>query len=63
MSESYQVIARRYRPKQFSELVGQEHIVRTLTNAIESGRIGHAYLFVGRAEPEKRQSRGFSRKL
>ena len=47
MSESYQVIARRYRPKQFSELVGQEHIVRTLTNAIESGRIGHAYLFVG----------------
>ena len=47
MSQSYQVIARRYRPKQFSELVGQEHIVKTLTNAIESGRIGHAYLFVG----------------
>lgn len=47
MSEAYQVIARRYRPKQFSELVGQEHIVKTLTNAIESGRIGHAYLFVG----------------
>ncbi len=44
---SYQVIARRYRPKQFSELVGQEHIVKTLTNAITSGRIGHAYLFVG----------------
>ncbi|MBQ6535030.1 MAG: DNA polymerase III subunit gamma/tau, partial [Opitutales bacterium] len=47
MSEAYQVIARRYRPKQFSELVGQEHIVRTLSNAITSGRIGHAYLFVG----------------
>ena len=47
MSESYQVIARRYRPRQFSELVGQQHIVKTLTNAIESGRIGHAYLFVG----------------
>ena len=47
MGEAYQVIARRYRPKQFSELVGQEHIVRTLTNAIDSGRIGHAYLFVG----------------
>ena len=47
MSETYQVIARRYRPKQFSELVGQEHIVKTLSNAIESGRIGHAYLFVG----------------
>ncbi len=44
---TYQVIARRYRPKQFSELVGQEHIVKTLTNAISSGRIGHAYLFVG----------------
>lgn len=47
MSQSYQVIARRYRPKQFDELVGQQHIVKTLTNAIESGRIGHAYLFVG----------------
>lgn len=47
MSQSYQVIARRYRPRQFSELVGQEHIVKTLTNAIQSGRIGHAYLFVG----------------
>lgn len=47
MAESYQVIARRYRPKQFSELVGQQHIVKTLTNSIESGRIGHAYLFVG----------------
>ncbi len=47
MSQSYQVIARRYRPKQFSELVGQRHIVKTLSNAIESGRIGHAYLFVG----------------
>lgn len=47
MAEGYQVIARRYRPKQFDELVGQEHIVRTLKNAIESNRIGHAYLFVG----------------
>ncbi len=47
MSQSYQVIARRYRPKQFDELVGQEHIVKTLKNAVESGRIGHAYLFVG----------------
>lgn len=41
------MIARRWRPKQFDELVGQEHIVRTLTNAIESNRIAHAYLFVG----------------
>lgn len=44
---SYQVIARRWRPKQFDEIVGQEHIVRTLKNAIETGRIAHAYLFVG----------------
>jgi DNA polymerase-3 subunit gamma/tau len=47
MSQAYQVIARRWRPKQFSELVGQDHVVRTLGNAIELGRIAHAYLFVG----------------
>ena len=45
--QTYQVIARRWRPKQFSELVGQDHVVRTLGNAIEMGRIAHAYLFVG----------------
>ena len=45
--QAYQVIARRWRPKQFDELVGQDHIVKTLTNAIESKRIAHAYLFVG----------------
>ncbi|MGK0310192.1 MAG: DNA polymerase-3 subunit gamma/tau [Lentimonas sp.] len=47
MEKNYQVIARRWRPKQFGELVGQDHIVRTLCNAIETGRIAHAYLFVG----------------
>lgn len=47
MEKSYQVIARRWRPRQFDELVGQDHIVRTLRNAIESKRIAHAYLFVG----------------
>lgn len=47
MEPGYQVIARRWRPKQFSELVGQDHIVRTLSNAIETKRIAHAYLFVG----------------
>lgn len=46
-NQAYQVIARRWRPKQFDELVGQDHIVKTLTNAIESKRIAHAYLFVG----------------
>lgn len=47
MSDQYQVIARRWRPKNFTELVGQEHIVQTLKNAIEKSRIAHAYLFVG----------------
>lgn len=46
-SEGYQVIARRWRPKQFSELVGQDYIVQTLMNAIKLNRIAHAYLFVG----------------
>lgn len=47
MEQAYQVIARRWRPKQFDELVGQDHIVQTLRNAIDSKRIAHAYLFVG----------------
>ncbi|MBT5715743.1 MAG: DNA polymerase III subunit gamma/tau [Opitutae bacterium] len=46
-NNAYQVIARRWRPKQFSELVGQDHVVQTLGNAINMGRIAHAYLFVG----------------
>ena len=44
---SYQVIARKYRPQRFSDVVGQEHVTRTLSNAINSGRIAHAYLFSG----------------
>ena len=48
MSEpGFQVIARRWRPRRFDELVGQEHIVRTLRNALETKRMAHAYLFVG----------------
>ncbi|MDD2706534.1 MAG: DNA polymerase III subunit gamma/tau [Verrucomicrobiae bacterium] len=46
MSE-YQVLARKYRPQQFAEVVGQDHVVRTLRNAIQQKRIAHAYLFVG----------------
>jgi DNA polymerase-3 subunit gamma/tau len=38
---------RRHRPQSFAEVVGQEHVVRTLSNAVESGRVHHAYLFVG----------------
>ncbi|MDR0871529.1 MAG: DNA polymerase III subunit gamma/tau [Planctomycetaceae bacterium] len=47
MPESYQVVARRYRPQNFGELVGQTHISQALSNAITSGRLGHAYLFTG----------------
>src|SRR6476469_5598972 len=43
----YTVIARRYRPQAFDELVGQEHVARALQQAISSGRVGHAYLFTG----------------
>ncbi len=43
----YQVIARKYRPQKFSDVVGQEHVIQTLRNAIQSGRIAHAYLFAG----------------
>ena len=38
---------RRHRPQSFAEVVGQEHIVRTLSNAVEKDRVHHAYLFVG----------------
>ena len=44
---SYQVLARKWRPKQFAELVGQEHVVRALTNALDSERMHHAFLFTG----------------
>ena len=44
---SYQVLARKWRPKRFSELAGQEHVVQALTNAIERGRLHHAYLLTG----------------
>ncbi len=43
----YQVIARKYRPQTFSELIGQEHVQKTLANAIESRRIAHGYIFSG----------------
>jgi DNA polymerase-3 subunit gamma/tau len=44
---SYQVFARKYRPKSFADVLGQDHVVRTLRNAIEKERLAHAYLFVG----------------
>ena len=44
---SYQVLARKYRPKNFETLVGQEHVVRALSHALQTGRLHHAYLFTG----------------
>ncbi len=44
---TYQVLARKWRPQRFSELVGQEHVSKTLKNAIARQRVAHAYLFVG----------------
>src|SRR5271169_2473850 len=47
MAQQYQVLARKWRPQQFDEVVGQEHVTTTLKNAIEQKRLAHAYLFVG----------------
>ena len=44
---SYVVLARKYRPRTFEQMVGQDHVVRALTHALEQGRIHHAYLFTG----------------
>mgnify|MGYP001463926617 CR=1 FL=1 len=45
--DRYVVVARRYRPRSFDQLVGQQHVGQALCNAIETGRVGHAYLFTG----------------
>jgi DNA polymerase III subunit gamma/tau len=44
---SYQVLARKYRPQKFSDVIGQDHVTRTLKNAIEQGRTAHGYIFSG----------------
>ena len=44
---SYLVLARKWRPRRFAELVGQEHVVRALSNALDTGRVHHAFLFTG----------------
>src|SRR4051812_34433301 len=44
---SYQVLARKYRPQRFSDVIGQEHVTRTLQNAITQQRIAHGYIFSG----------------
>ena len=44
---TYEVLARKWRPQQFQDVVGQEHVIQTLSRAIQTGRVAHAYLFVG----------------
>ena len=44
---SYLVLARKYRPRNFTEMVGQQHVVQALTNALTQQRLHHAYLFTG----------------
>ena len=44
---AYQVLARKYRPQRFSDVVGQDHVTRTLGNALEQNRIAHGYIFSG----------------
>src|SRR5215813_7536087 len=46
-ARQYVVVARRYRPQDFSQLIGQQHVARALANAITTNRVGHAYLFTG----------------
>src|SRR5881392_2862207 len=48
MTTPYLVLARKYRPQRFADLTGQEHVVRTLSNALRTGRVAHAFLFTGR---------------
>ena len=47
LGQDYQVLARKYRPRHFQDLIGQEALVRTLSNAIDSGRIAHAFMLTG----------------
>src|SRR3982751_719535 len=44
---SYRVLARKYRPQSFDDIIGQSHIATTLQNALKSGKVAHAYLFSG----------------
>ena len=61
---AYEVLARKWRPRQMADVIGQEHVTRTLRHAIESGRVAHAYLFVGpRGIGKTTLSRIFSKAL
>ncbi len=54
---AYQVLARKSRPQKFADVAGQEHVTRTLVNALEQGRIAHGYIFRGIAGLGRRRSR------
>jgi DNA polymerase-3 subunit gamma/tau len=53
----YQVLARKYRPQRFADVAGQDHVTRTLMNALSQNRIAHGYIFSGIAASAKRPSR------
>ena len=59
----YVVVARRYRPQGFGELIGQEHVSQALSNAIATNRIGHAYLFIGAGDRKTSTARIFAKAL
>jgi DNA polymerase-3 subunit gamma/tau len=57
---SYQVLARKWRPRSFREMVGQTHVLKALINALDSQRLHHAYLFTGTAGSARPPLRGSS---
>lgn len=59
----YTAMYRKFRPRTFSEIQGQDHIVTALRNQIRSDRIGHAYLFAAQEEQERQQRLKFLQKL
>ena len=52
---AYEVLARKWRPQHFNDVVGQEHVIQTLINAVKNDRVAHAYIFVGPEERVKQQ--------
>ena len=52
---AYEVLARKWRPQHFNDVVGQEHVIQTLINAVKNDRVAHAYIFVGPRGQVKQQ--------
>ena len=55
----YQALYRKYRPQKFEEVIGQDHITKTLSNQVKKGEISHAYLFSGSRGTGKKCSKNF----